>query len=280
MALESEILNDPSFRTIENIISLLENKGTNVTVNDISSIITNIPNTDNSSNKSPFLSKLDYPNGPIASLSPAPNEPPKLVSSTETERQLSSVDLIGKQLTFQQPIKGSWKNLGAYTTTPFLRPVDGPGAKPRDHRGLDMGAPGGTPIYPIAPGVVTQVTYESDPDNTNKLGGTSVSISHYGGKISSYYAHMDNVTVNSGQTVTMETQIGTCGQSGNARNGPAHLHLGVRINGQWVDPGSFIGNTPTSQLIVRAGPLYRILKIANIVGKILEGRSVSNVDAR
>lgn len=257
---------DGTFEEMDRLLSVFQQKGQHTTEEDIRAAMGGVPSNVPGGNSpdpraSKFL-KLDFPNGPKTPLNPAPNIAVKQVESPATDSQLNSAGLIGKQLQFQQPIRGSWKNLGPFTTTPFKRPVDGPEAKPRNHLGLDMGAPGGTPIYPIADGIVGAITYEADPDNVNTMGGTSVWVKHYDGKIASYYAHLDNVYVRTGQAVTMDTPIGTCGQTGNARRSSTHLHLGVTINGKWVDPASFIGNSPTSQRFVKACRLYALISLA------------------
>lgn len=263
---------DGTFEEMDRLLSVFQQKGNQATEEDMRKAMNPgpapaattqaiPPSGPSGSDKSHFL-KLDFPNGPKGVLAPAPNVPAKLVSSPRTKQQLEGVGLAGVQMEFQQPIKGTWTNLGPFTTTPFARPIDGPGAKLRNHLGLDMGAPGGTPIFPIADGVVAQVTYEADPDNPNTIGGTSLLIKHYNGRISSYYAHLDNVMVRQGQQVTMATQIGTCGRSGNARKSSTHLHLGVSISGQWIDPASFIGNSPSSQRFVHASKLNALVSLA------------------
>ena len=254
---------DETVEQMGKLLTTFEQKGADSTVSDFKSVVA----PTNSDEKAAKYLKVEYPNGPAKPLAMAPDAPAKIVNSPKTDEQLGAVGLSGQQMTFQQPIRGSWQNLGPYTAQLFKRPVDGPDAKPRNHLGLDLGAPGGTPIYPIAPGVVGAITYESDPDNVNKLGGTSVWIKHYNGKIASYYAHMDNVMVRTGQEVGMDTQIGTVGKTGNARQTTTHLHLGVMISGQWVDPGSFLGNAPTSQKIVRAATLSRLISLAEKYAK-------------
>jgi murein DD-endopeptidase MepM/ murein hydrolase activator NlpD len=136
-----------------------------------------------------------------------------------TSRTLS-VDFKG----FQAPLKGSLHNSGGFDST-------GKGAVGRVHQGVDLRAPGGTEVYPIAPGKVTKVY--GDPK-----GGNAVVIQHSNG-FRSYYAHMGTVSVHSGDTVGYGTVIGTCGASGNAKSFP-HVHFQVWRDGALIDPASII----------------------------------------
>lgn len=42
-----------------------------------------------------------------------------------------------------------------------------------------------------------------------------------------YFAHMENISVNRGYFIKAGEKIGTLGDSGNARNKPAHLHFSI-----------------------------------------------------
>lgn len=125
---------------------------------------------------------------------------------------------------FQVPIKSSYHNSGGFDPT-------GKGNVGRVHQGIDLRAPGGSSIYPIAPGVVTAV--RPDPK-----GGNTVNVKHSGG-ITSYYAHMGTIAVHVGDQVNTSSVLGTVGASGNARGFP-HLHLQVWRGGQLIDPASVI----------------------------------------
>jgi len=105
------------------------------------------------------------------------------------------------------------------------------------HFGVDLGAARGAPVYAIGPGVVTKVYDESN----NKKGGNAVITSHEGGQVTSYYAHLDSVSVSVGQQVDQNTQIGTVGTSGmiyggKKRHTAPHLHWQVKVNRQDINP--------------------------------------------
>lgn len=100
------------------------------------------------------------------------------------------------------------------------------------HQGADMVAPGGTPIFAAAGGVVrvSQSSYYGY--------GQAVIIDHViGGKrVSTLYGHMTAGTraVSAGQTVSPGQFIGKVGNTG--RSYGNHLHLEVRVNGSLVEP--------------------------------------------
>jgi murein DD-endopeptidase MepM/ murein hydrolase activator NlpD len=96
------------------------------------------------------------------------------------------------------------------------------------HNGCDFGAPSGTPVYAIGPGVVT---FRGDSGPT----GNFVSIRHDGG-FESGYAHLSRFVpgVAVGTHVEARQLVGYVGTTGRS-TGP-HLHLSVKLNGQFIDP--------------------------------------------
>jgi murein DD-endopeptidase MepM/ murein hydrolase activator NlpD len=126
---------------------------------------------------------------------------------------------------FQAPLRGTLHNSGGFDPT-------GKGSVGRVHQGVDLRAPGGTEVFPIAPGNVTKAYH--DPK-----GGNAVVIDHMNG-FSSYYAHMGTISVHQGDSVGYDTVIGTCGASGNTKGFP-HVHFQVWRNGSLIDPASIIG---------------------------------------
>lgn len=129
--------------------------------------------------------------------------------------------LQGNPGPFQSPVKGA-KNYGDFDPT-------GKGNVGRVHQGLDLRAPGGTPIFPLASGVVSKV-------GTDPKGGNIIVIQHPG-NYRSYYAHCSSVSVKPGEKVDLKTQIGAVGDTGNSAGAP-HLHLQVWRAGSLIDPRS------------------------------------------
>jgi len=96
----------------------------------------------------------------------------------------------------------------------------------KQHTGMDVGAPAGTPIYPASDGVVTSAGWGGDYGNL-------VVISHPS-HTQTWYAHLSEINVERGQEVKREDILGLVGSTG-ASTGP-HLHFEVRLNGVPIDP--------------------------------------------
>ncbi len=96
----------------------------------------------------------------------------------------------------------------------------------RMHYGIDIGGAAGQKIVAIAAGTVSVAT-------NNASYGNYVMINH-GDGTASLYAHMSELKVSAGQTVTQGQTVGLCGSTGWA-TGP-HLHFEIRVNGATTDP--------------------------------------------
>lgn len=95
------------------------------------------------------------------------------------------------------------------------------------HPGDDLTAPYGTPVHPIADGWVVWT-------NSIPWGyGNHILLAH-DKNVKSLYAHLSEIEVKPGQTVTKNTEIGKIGATGWATGN--HLHLEVYENGINVDP--------------------------------------------
>jgi len=95
------------------------------------------------------------------------------------------------------------------------------------HRGVDMRAPLGTIVVPIASGKVLEVV-------KGKYGyGNHVVVEHEG-NFTSLYAHLGEINVQVGQEIAAGTQLGVVGMSG-WTTGP-HLHLEVYDKGIAFNP--------------------------------------------
>lgn len=101
----------------------------------------------------------------------------------------------------------------------------------RGHKGMDLAANKGTPIYAVADGKVTFSGYD-------KNYGYSVVISH-GNGLSTRYAHASKLCVENGQTVSQGDVIANVGSTGYSTGN--HLHFEVMVNGTRVNPISYIG---------------------------------------
>lgn len=95
------------------------------------------------------------------------------------------------------------------------------------HPGMDLTAPYGTPVYPVADGTV---------EWTSSLSygyGNHVFIRN-NDQLQSLYAHFSKILVKAGDAVTKTTEIGLVGSTGWATGN--HVHLEVYQNGVAINP--------------------------------------------
>jgi murein DD-endopeptidase MepM/ murein hydrolase activator NlpD len=109
------------------------------------------------------------------------------------------------------------------------------------HKGVDLAAPSGTPVYAAADGVVGKAEWFGGY-------GNYIQIEH-GGEIETRYGHLSAYAVAAGEHVTKGELIGYVGATGDA-TGP-HLHYEVRIAGEAVNPMAYLpGEQSGTQLAV------------------------------
>ena len=128
---------------------------------------------------------------------------------------------------------------GAVQTSPF-----GPRGG-RNHDGVDLAAPTGTPVHAAACGVVTTIGQQSGYGNI-------VCIDH-GSGFTTCYAHLSRFSAHQGEQVHAGDVIGYVGATGDA-TGP-HLHFETRVNGQARNPQPYLSGSqraPASHAKARA----------------------------
>jgi len=125
----------------------------------------------------------------------------------------------------QLPVNGAGTITSSFgnRTDPFLR-------RAAFHAGIDFRATTGTPVLAAASGTVRVAA-------TNGGYGKMVEIDH-GNGLTTRYAHMSQIGVSVGQTITGGQQLGLTGSTGRS-TGP-HLHFEVRKGGSAIDPSRFI----------------------------------------
>ena len=135
----------------------------------------------------------------------------------------------------------------------------------RQHHGIDIFAPRGTPVLAAARGVVRSIS-------PNNLGGNVVWLSDTERGQTLYYAHLDRHNVTAGQHVEIGDTLGFVGNTGNARTTPPHLHFGVYRRGRGpIDPYPFVYRSSARPAAVTAdtselGRLARSRAKATVVG--------------
>nr|WP_066777558.1 M23 family metallopeptidase [Sphingomonas sp. CCH5-D11] len=123
----------------------------------------------------------------------------------------------------------------------------------RMHKGMDLAAPHGSPIYAPIEGRVVMA-------GRNRGYGNFVKLNHSGG-VSSGYGHMSRIAVRPGQSVSRGQVIGYVGSTG-LSTGP-HLHWEVWKNGKTVNPRSI----SLSSVATLSGQKLRAFKakVANLL---------------
>ena len=100
----------------------------------------------------------------------------------------------------------------------------------RQHKGIDLAEPVGSPVYATADGMVSRADWFSSY-------GLFISLEH-GGNIQTRYGHLSRLNVAAGQSVHKGDLIGYVGTTGRS-TGP-HLHYEVRIAGVAVNPVPYL----------------------------------------
>nr|WP_223845513.1 M23 family metallopeptidase [Flavobacterium selenitireducens] len=106
----------------------------------------------------------------------------------------------------------------------------------RSHEGVDIFAKKGTPVIAVSDGTITRA-------GEYGIGGKQVWLrtSIFGKSI--YYAHLDKIAVESGNSVKTGDTVGFVGNTGNAKGGAHHLHFGIYSAMGAVNPLPFIFRT-------------------------------------
>ena len=106
----------------------------------------------------------------------------------------------------------------------------------REHQGIDIFAPRGTPAVAAADGWISSTS-------PNALGGNVVWLWDPARGHTLYYAHLDRHAVSPGQRVRKGDVVGFVGNTGNARTTAPHLHFGIYRRGQGaIDPLYYVAD--------------------------------------
>lgn len=98
------------------------------------------------------------------------------------------------------------------------------------HNGVDMAAPGGSPILAAYDGTVAAAAYSSTM-------GNYIMIDH-GDNLYTIYMHASKLYVSQGAEVVKGQKIAAVGTTG--RSTGNHLHFSVRLNGSYVSPWNYL----------------------------------------
>lgn len=100
------------------------------------------------------------------------------------------------------------------------------------HTGLDIAAPGGTPIKAAADGTVIFSGYSGGYGYVVKMDN--------GNGVETYYGHCRALYVSTGDEVEAGDVIAAVGSTGNSTGN--HLHFEVRVDGEVVNPQNYLYN--------------------------------------
>jgi murein DD-endopeptidase MepM/ murein hydrolase activator NlpD len=101
----------------------------------------------------------------------------------------------------------------------------------RSHRGTDLMAPHGSPVYAVAAGRVRTAS--------SSAGGISLYLDADNGE-TYFYAHNQSNVASSGQRVQAGQLIARVGSSGNAPSSAPHVHFEREVGGRSVNPYAFL----------------------------------------
>ena len=121
-----------------------------------------------------------------------------------------------------------WPTVGGYISSPFGQRWG------RPHNGIDIARTDRSvkpPILAAESGVVETAEFQSN-------GYGKVVVINHGNGLKTKYAHLDSISVSTGQSVERGQQIGIMGQTGNSTG--IHLHIEVYENGSLRNPASYL----------------------------------------
>ena len=158
-------------------------------------------------------------------------------NGTQLSQQILSTEVIKEPVTEKIVVGTKKQAKTSYITGSgqFIWPVPGYRNCSRwyggSHKGVDICAAAGTPIYASAGGTVTKAGYNRAGAGTGY--GNSIIISH-GNGYTTLYAHCLSLVVHAGQSVKQGQLIGYVGSTG--RSSGNHCHFEIRRNGSYIAP--------------------------------------------
>ncbi|HVF75488.1 MAG TPA: M23 family metallopeptidase [Acidimicrobiales bacterium] len=168
------------------------------------------------------------PTGMIPDLMSMPGEEPEEEAEHDHDHEgeedtaTTAAPASGDGSTIINPVPG-----GTFVDT---MGADRDGGK-RKHKGTDIFGKKGSPAVAPIGGTVVKA-------GSSGKGGLRVWIKGTDGRYH-YLAHLDRIDVRQGQTVTQGQQIGTVGNTGNAKTTPPHVHYSINSQSEAEDA---IGN--------------------------------------
>ncbi len=169
--------------------------------------------------------------GPLSPLSLSTSGQAGSPEETRANALLSGLDRMNmyRIAAFKAPFSMPLNTTFRYTSG-FGGRDDPFGRGHRQHEGQDLAGSYGAPILATADGVVTYAGWESGY-------GRLIKIKHAFG-LETRYGHLSQIRVSVGDRVSRGDRIGDMGNSG--RSTGTHLHYEIRVNGNAINPMTFI----------------------------------------
>ncbi len=162
--------------------------------------------------------------------SPAPEIDELLRRAKFTQRSIMEIErTVNEQKDRLNYLPSIWPVQG-WVTSGFGYRQDPFSGRREFHQGMDIVAPRGSPIVATANGKVVYAGWKAGF-------GRTVEIDH-GWGIRTFYGHCQTIKVSEGKLVKRGEVIATVGATGQATGN--HLHYGVLVNGNWVNPANYI----------------------------------------
>jgi murein DD-endopeptidase MepM/ murein hydrolase activator NlpD len=114
----------------------------------------------------------------------------------------------------------------------------------RNHKGIDIPGPVGSPIYATADGIIDRAQWVNGY-------GKFIEINH-GNAVQTRYGHLSAMNVAAGQRIHKGDIIGYMGSTG--RSTGSHLHYEVRIAGEAINPMGFLASVAPSTTLPTGAP--------------------------
>jgi len=108
----------------------------------------------------------------------------------------------------------------------------------RQHKGVDYGAPSGTPVRAVGDGTVEFAGWQNGYGNVVQV--------RHGNERSTVYAHLSRIDVHKGERVEQGARVGAVGATGWA-TGP-HLHFEFKVHGEQQNPLSIAQSSEAVEL--------------------------------
>lgn len=142
----------------------------------------------------------------------------------------------------------------------------------REHEGIDIFAPRGTPVVAVVAGMAQA--------STNNLGGNVVWLHEPRTGRTFYYAHLDRWAFEGTMTAALGTVLGYVGNTGNARTTAPHLHFGLYAGGP-LDPLPYLlPDDPVPAPPTAADRLGHTVRISSTRAALRDGPAANAPRAR